>query len=672
MPFWWHRRRRFWIPRRQYRKRNTFRRRRWPKRRRRRLRRRPRRRRRRRRYKVRRKKQRLILTQWQPDSIVKCKIKGYNTLVLGAQGKQLVCWTNVKQANTPPKAPGGGGFGCEQFSLGSLYTEYQFRKNIWTKSNILKDLCRYLGVKMVFYRHPETDFIVAYHRQPPFEISKEIYTSCHPAKLLLSKHKFLILSKSTKPNGKLTKKKYIKPPKQMLNKWFFQEHFSIFPLVMLQAAACNLNYSNIGCCNTNQMLTFFYLNKEFYQSPHWSKRTALTQPYLPYTNFPTEIYTWNQKDMDSGRTTALDSQKFERPTTYLTSVNYDTGFFKTQLLQAVQITKSNNKGDKFAHIPVNICRYNPNLDSGKGNSIWLVSTFGITWDKPPTDKVLVYEGLPLYEMLFGWLSYVQYVKKAPDFFLGYVIVLVSPALLPYSQTGAETNMIIPLDNSMINGKAPYEEDLTSSMKGYWMPNIYNQLPVLNKIVESGPLVPKYSQTKNSTWELDMFYTFYFKWGGPEVTEPPVADPHLQGTYEVPDTIKTTLQIRNPAKQKACSLLHPWDIRHGFYTKTALKRMYENLSTDSTFEPDTEAVPHKKKKTTGPELTLPQEEEEEVQKCLLSLCEESIFQETQQTDILQLLRHQHQQQQQLKYNILRIISDLKDKQNQIKLQTGMLP
>ena len=172
----------------------------------------------------------------------------------------MVCWTNVKQANTPPRAPGGGGFGCEQFSLGSLYDDYLFKRNIWTKTNIFKDLCRYLGVRISFYRHPETDFIVSYSRQPPFDLSKEMYTSCHPAKLLLSKHKFLILSKATKTNGKLKVTKFIKPPKQMLNKWFFQEHFSIFPLLLLQAAACNFRYSNIGCCNTNQLLTFFTLN----------------------------------------------------------------------------------------------------------------------------------------------------------------------------------------------------------------------------------------------------------------------------------------------------------------------------------------------------------------------------------------------------------------------------
>ncbi len=198
-------------------------------------------------------------------------------------------------------------------------------------------------------------------------------------------------------------------------------------------------------------------------------------------------------------------------------------------------------------------------------------------------------------MLYGWLSYVQFVKKAPDFFLSYVLAMQSPALLPASQPGAELNMVIPIDDSFIHGQAPYGEPLTLSSKANWVPNVYHQLPILNKIVEAGPLIPKYSQTTNSTWELDMFYTFHFKWGGPEVTEPPVADPHQQGTYDVPDTFQTAIQIRNPAKQIPSSLLHPWDIRHGMFTKTAIKRMYDNLSIDSTFQPDAEYQPHQKRK-----------------------------------------------------------------------------
>nr|QJQ71582.1 hypothetical protein [Torque teno midi virus] len=671
MPFWWRRRRRPWWGRWRNRRKPIYKRRKRKQRYRYRHRQptRRRRRRRRRRGKVRRKRQTLTVKQWQPDKIVKCKIKGTTVLVLGAEGKQLVCYTNVKNANTPPKAPGGGGFGCEQFSLESLYTDFLFRRNIWTKSNILLDLCRYLGVQLIFYRHAETDFIVSYHRQPPFDISKEIYTMCHPVNLMLSRHKIIIPSKFTNPRGKLKIKKFVKPPKQMLNKWFFQEHFCKYPLLMIQAAACNLTYSNLGCCNTNQMVTFYYMNINFYSVASWT--ATRTDAYLPYSTFPTEVYTWNKKQWDT-QTSATDTQKFTKPPLYAPSVNIKTGFFSPQMLQAVYLTSGKDKHSIVRNTPLNICRYNPNLDNGKKSKVWLVSTHTASWDPPPIDKTLVYEGFPLYMMLYGFLSYVQYIKKASDFFLGYVVALQSPALLPYSQPGAERNIIVPLDSKMPQGKAPYDEDLTDYMKNNWFPTVYNQLDVLNTIVESGPLVPKYSQTKNSTWELDMFYKFYFKWGGPESPEPIITDPMLQATYEVPDTFQKTLQIVHPRSQKAGSLLQPWDIRRGYFTKTALKRMQQNLPTDSSIQSDTDQPVRKKKKTqTGPELSNPFEDQEEIQTCLLSLCEENTYQEIPEDpkQLHKLIKQQQEQQQELKYNILKIISDLKEKQNLLSLQTG---
>lgn len=665
MPFWWRRRKRYWFRRQPYKR---YRKKWWRKphqKRRRRTRRLTRRRRRRRKYKVRRKKKTIPIRQWQPDSIVNCKIKGVTTIVLGGEGKQLVCYTNVKKAWTPAKAPGGGGFGCEQFSLSSLYEQYVFRKNVWTKTNINKDLCRYLRAKLTFYRHPETDFIVNYSRQPPFDLTKEQYTACHPLNMLLSRHKILILSRSTKPNGKLKHTKIIKPPKQMITKWFFQEYFAPEPLLLVSAAACNFNYTNLGCCNVNQISTFFYLNTGFYKQANWDIAGG---QYKPYPTISLPLYFWSEKDFN---TTTVTEPTFTMNTTQYPNetTSWDKGWFTSKILTAYAVTKEKNKTSFLGNIPVNTCRYNPNLDNGKNSRIWLVSTLQNDYHKPSRDKTLIYEGLPLYMMLYGWLSYVQAVKKAQDFFLSYILCMESDALKPASQLGAE-GPIVPLDNTFVNGKPPYGEPITQAQKAHWTPNLYNQLEILNTIVESGPLVPKYSRTTNSTWELDCHYNFLFKWGGPEVTEPPITDPHLQGIYEVPDTIKAAIQIRDPRKQKPNTLLHPWDIRRGYFTTTALKRMSDNLSIDTTFQPDAEEVPRKKKKTTGPELTVPQEETEEIQNCLLSLCEESTFQAQEENNLLNLIKEQHRKQQDLKYNLLRVLSELKEKQNLLRLQTGM--
>lgn len=115
----------------------------------------------------------------------------------------------------------GGGFAIEQYNLKLLYEEYTFHNNIWTASNILKDLVRYMGVRLAFYRHPDTDFIVSYSRQPPWDLTKFTFMGCHPHQMLLEKHKKIIFSLASKPHGKYVTKMKIRPPKQMISKWFF-------------------------------------------------------------------------------------------------------------------------------------------------------------------------------------------------------------------------------------------------------------------------------------------------------------------------------------------------------------------------------------------------------------------------------------------------------------------
>nr|UHM26782.1 MAG: ORF1 [Torque teno midi virus] len=671
MPFFWRRRNRYWGPRhfrRRFKRRWSTRRR--PLRRRRRHRRTLRRRKRRRRTKVRRKKKTITIKQWQPDSIRKCKIKGMGVLVLGAEGKQFVCYTNVRQSSTPSQAPGGGGFGCMQFSLGYLYEEYKFRNNIWTHTNINYDLCRYIHCRLTLYRHPETDFIIRYDRQPPFNIEPLTYIMCHPQNMLLAKHKIILLSKSSKPNGKLKKKVIIKPPKQMITKWFFQEHFSTAGLFQLSAAAANLQYSHIGCCNKNQMNTFFCLNLSFYQQGNWAAHHG-TVPYKPYPTCPTTLWYWDADNYTKDQmadTTFRAKHGFQvKADTYEDSVSYDTGFFNTKVLTAKMVTTDKDPASHTGTLPVVVCRYNINKDTGKGNTIWLHSNLTTSYDKPTTDKTIIIQGMPIWMMLYGWPSYVQHVKNVPDFFLSYSLLMQSPAIEYASQPG-QTPIVFPLDQTFVNGKPPYGQPLTYNDKIRWYPDIYNQLEIINNIVTTGPYVPKYSNTRNSTWELQYSYNFLFKWGGPEQTDQPIADPSSQPVYDALDKQSATIQIRNPANQKFETLLHPWDSRRGIIKKTALKRIYDNLSIDTDMQPD-DFTP-KKRKITGPCLTAPETQDQEIKSCLHSLCEESTWQEAQEEkSLLQLIQQQREQQQQLKYNILKVISEMKEQQNLLKLQTG---
>nr|UHK07265.1 MAG: ORF1 [Torque teno midi virus] len=660
MPFWWARRRKPW-----YTSWRLRRKRRWPQRRkryRRRRYRRPlrrRRRKRRRRYKVRRKKATLTLKQWQPDSIVKCKIKGFTTLVAGSEGRQFFCYTNELDSYPQPKAPGGGGFGCMVFSLQYLYQQWLAHNNIWTKSNDYKDLCRYLYTTVTLYRHPTTDFIVQYSRMPPFILNKYSYSDMHPYNMLLSKHHKVLLSAKTNPNGKLKMRLKIKPPKQMLNKWFFQEQFTETALFQIQATAANMGFSIYGPNTQSQLLTFYALNTNFYQTHNWAQYTD-TKPYLPYPLYPTTTkpkYHYPTKTGESTTEVMTDN--------YYNSIKYDTGFFQSKVLQATKIT--NVQGALTHERPITIARYNPALDTGQGTTVWLVSILADNHWAKPSDKDLYITGRPLWMAFYGFWNYITKIKKTKDYLKQAMFVVECPSAIRLV-TGTTQKVFPIIDYSFLLGNMPYGELLTDIDKKLWYPSAHKQQEIINAIVESGPYIPKYAYLKESTWNLQLKYTFHFKWGGPEVTDQPVQNPKDQGKYDVPDTIFETVQISNPLKQKCQSMLRAWDYRRGFITTAALKRMSENLPTDTDFQSDEGQTPKKKKKITA-ELPNPQEDQEEIQTCLLSLFEEDSYQESEK-DLHKLIQHQQQQQQKLKCNILQLLMDLKKKQRILQLQAGI--
>nr|UHK06526.1 MAG: ORF1 [Torque teno midi virus] len=661
MAFWWRRRRKYWRGRRRpfYRKRYSK-----YKRRRRFYRRKPKRtyrRRRKRRTKVRRKKQTIPLKQWQPDTIRKCKVKGLALHVLGSNGKQFACYTDNRFSWTPPTTPGGGGFGVEKFTLQYLYKEYLRGNNIWTYSNVYLDLVRYTGATINFYRHPHIDFVVYYRRMYPMAIDKYSYAESHPFNLLKQKHKIIIPSFRHKPYGKRRVKVKFKPPKQLVTKWFFQEGFAETGLIQLTSSACDLNYSYIGSSNSNQLLTIYALNQQFYKNAGWGNATHISTYgwYNPTGNL--QGGTWTGFDINGKPLTANITSG---PNKYMESTNYNTGWFQTNLLKMAKITTPQQV------IPTTAGRYNPTRDDGQGNALWLVNVVKDTYAPPSTDKTLIVDSLPLWQLAYGFFDYVQKVKQDTTFLKSYYCVLQSPYIEPHSGLNKS---YIPIDQSFINGKGPYGEYVTENMKQHWYVTLEHQLETINQIVQSGPYIPKLENQKLSTWELHSSYTFFFKFGGAELPEQETADPSKQGQYDVPDKFKSAIQISDPKYQKAKHMLHAWDFRRGILTKRAYKRILENQSTSSIIQTDSEEeTPKKKKKFQGNEVPIIHQTEEKIQDCLLSLCERSTSQEEETTtDIKQLIKQQRKKQQQLKLNMLHIISELKKKQTLLQLQTGLL-
>nr|UHK03734.1 MAG: ORF1 [Torque teno midi virus] len=656
MPFWWRRRRKPWYStgwKRRYR-RPFWKRRRTTRRRRRRPAFRRRRRLRRRTRKVRRKFKKIFITQWQPDSIVNCKIKGVGTIVAGANGSQYRCYTDNKEEYTIPKAPGGGLIGYETYSLQYLYEEWKARHNIWTKSNDYKDLCLYQKCKFTFYNHPTTDFLIQYSRQPPFKLEPETYMDLHPQNMLLSKHKRALLSTASNPNGKKKLTLTIRPPKLMQRKWYFQETLAPANLLSISATACNFGYSLYGPNTQSPCITLYCLNTAFYQLHDWSNTKQ--DKYLPYSTYPTTGYTFKGP---KGEVTIANNNSL----TYAKSVSLQEGFFQVKVLNATQVLSGTAK---IHNNPITICRYNPSADTGTGNAVWLVDTFSSSgWTQPSPSKFQIV-GVPLYIAFLGIMDFVLRTTQDKGIFTHSMFVCKSPAikiLTPHEQT------VFPfIDYSFMQGKLPYDEFMTLQHQANWYPTAEKQVETLNNFVTCGNLVPKYSNLPSSTWQLNYKYVFYFKWGGPKITDYTVQNPKDQGTYIIPDKLFKTIQVANPLKQAYKAMFREWDIRRGCLTKTAIKRMSENLRSDSSVQSDDSEPETKKKKVTA-QVPAYNQEEEDIQSCFQSLFQEEAQPQTE--DISQLIQYHQQQQQKLKLNIIQLLTDLKKKQRHLQMQTGLL-
>nr|UHK04569.1 MAG: ORF1 [Torque teno midi virus] len=654
MPFWWKRRKRPWFGRWRYRRRFQT------KYRRRRKRRIPRRRnrrtyRRRRKHKVRRKRKKIPIQQWQPESIKKCKIRGYSTLVLGAEGNQYLCWTNEESSYPQPKAPGGGGFGNECITLEWLYDQYLAHNCIWTTSNQYTDLCRYTGCKIIFFRHPETDFIVAYNIQGPWDLHKLSYTEQQPQNMLLHRKHRVILSQKKAPHRKPWVTIKIKPPKNMSTRWFFQREFADAILVQLLGSAASFSYPKISPIAQSQLLTLYYLNTDFYPNPDWGQ--TRDHPWKPHRTATTFTFKTPSK------TVKIDSKTFPDTTDgYYKSINRNTGWWQPTILQCRDLLVD---GKPNASYPVFTARYNPNEDKGPGNEVYLVSILQSSWKPPQVNPDFVIRGQPLWMAFYGFYSFLKKQTHDKLFYDHYIFVVKCPAIKPTLQTSQQT--IFPLiDPAFWQGKLPFDEQITQQIETFWYPKASFQTQTINSLVESGPFMPRYTNILNSTWELTYKYCFYFKWGGPQVFNPAIDDPEHQGFYPTPGNMQSTIQITNPIKQVPETMFHEWDYRRGVITQTAIKRMQENLQTDTDFESDETGSPKKKRKISK-ELPQKKQKEEEIYQCLQTLCKKDTYQDPQ--TIQQLIEQQQQHQSTLKLNILKLLTELKKQQQFLNLQTG---
>nr|UGV42738.1 MAG: ORF1 [Torque teno virus] len=279
MAWWWWRRWRRWPrrrwrtrrrrrvrtrrprrPVRRYRSRYTVRRRRrrgWRGRRRRRL--------YKRRYTIRRKRKKLILKQWQPANVRKCKIRGLFPIVICGHGKSANNYALHSDDVVPMRQAFGGALSTVSFSLKVLYDQYLRHLNRWSTSNDVLDLARYLGCTFWFYRDKKTDYLVQYDISAPYKLDKDSGPSYHPGVLMQAKHKVLVPSFDTHPKGKAKVKIRIKPPKLFIDKWYSQEDLCTVNLVTFVVSLASFSHPFCPPLTNNPCVTFQVLNN-FYNS----------------------------------------------------------------------------------------------------------------------------------------------------------------------------------------------------------------------------------------------------------------------------------------------------------------------------------------------------------------------------------------------------------------------
>lgn len=115
---------------------------------------------------------------------------------------------------------------------------------------------------------------------PPFTLNKFSYPELQPQNLLLARHKKVLLSAATNPNGRKKLSIKIGPPKQMSTKWFFQKEFSQYHLLKISASAASFQYPRFPSNTQGNILTLYSLDTNFFHNSNW----ALTQTDKPYVN----------------------------------------------------------------------------------------------------------------------------------------------------------------------------------------------------------------------------------------------------------------------------------------------------------------------------------------------------------------------------------------------------
>ena len=589
-----------------------------------------------------------------------------------------------EESYIPDRLPGGGGFSIKNLSLQSLYVEHTMGHNIFTKTNQDYPLMRYKGCKIKFYQSQDTDYVCTYSTTWPLKSSMLMYNSMQPSIHLQQKNKIIVPSKQTLRRKRPYITKFIKPPPQMENKWYFQHNLAKTPLMMLRTSACSLDHYYVGTRMLSTNINIVSLNTSIIQNREFGNRNVTyacrelgTVKYFLYANHDTnetpanisvslitmltntQDYTPGQNYHEIYKTQTLKKTDW---TTYYNNIQHKGNpFYNEYLLRNTHIlvstcsptqlnnhviTQLNTNDNKDVKLPateyswetIDLTRdliYNPYKDNGSHNACYFLqvgASAGKGWANPGRQDIENYN-LPLWLLTFGFADFVKHTSILKHVDTQYILVINTNKL--------DSNLpaIVPISETFEHGASPYLkiEDVNTpniADQKNWFPQFQYQQESINKICLTGPGTAKIPP--QVTAEAKIKYTFYFKWGGELPPMSTMEDPTEKPVYPIPNNIIAPTSFQNPTDLPE-TFLYSFDERRGHLTKQATERITKDWKTKE--------MPLF---STGPRFS----EQTEVQKTQTTSSEEE-----EEESLYQLLQQQRRQQQHLRLRILNTLQKL---------------
>nr|UGV39442.1 MAG: ORF1 [TTV-like mini virus] len=611
------------------------------------------------RRRFRRKKLKLSLQVFQPKKIRKCKIIGTKCLI---QGSPLRCNNNYIQwiySKIPENHPGGGGWSLIVFSLETLFEDFQHIQNVWTESNNGLPLVRYLGCSIKFFQDAELDYVCIYDNSWPMVDTPYTHADSCPSRMLMRKNKIIIPSRKTQQNKKPYKKKFIKPPSQMTNNWYFQKDICKLPLLMLTTTGVSLTHPFCDPKATSNNITVKFLSPFIFQNPAW-RNFPQTTGYSPKTaqhqheDTSYNMYLWATTSQNNITTVTASNINTLQLIPLTNPLNYDL----PQPIKSIENweNKPSNWGNPFNHHILDndsysiyitdmspfdakqmqtsptktyyfnkpsgpliyTCRYNPDSDTGDDNMIYLINTSTGTNMNPSENTNLQLSGFPLYMLSWGWTDFIRKLKITINLDDNYIVAYKT------KQFDIDLPTYIPIDQDFIDGYDPYikhdHESLPTTPSAYslthWYLKLQFQQQTIEKICVSGPACPR--MPYNHYMQCYCNYKFYFKFGGCPKTLKKALNPCLQSKWTTADNLYGRLEISNPNEPPQTQLFE-WDWIDDYVKTESIQRIKEYTTTDGqTFsfsETASDPKPTKKVQEKSPTL---QEEEKELLNQLIKL------------------------------------------------------